>query len=55
MATLNLPTADRRIEAWTTGEPLAFARPEARDGSLPAWPIRRHMLWPTRWRTAIRG
>ena len=28
MATLNLPTADRRIEAWTTGEPLAFARPE---------------------------
>jgi hypothetical protein len=28
MATLNLPTADRRIEPWTTGEPLAFARPE---------------------------
>ena len=28
MATLNLPTADRRIEASTTGEPLAFARPE---------------------------
>ena len=27
MATLQLPTADRRIEAWTTGEPLAFARP----------------------------
>ena len=28
MATLKLPTADRRVEAWTTGEPLAFARPE---------------------------
>ncbi len=28
MATLNLPTADRRIEAWTTGAPLAFGKPE---------------------------
>ena len=26
---INLPTADRRIEAYATGEPRAFARPEA--------------------------
>ncbi len=28
MATLGLPTADRKIEAYSTGEPLAFAKPE---------------------------
>jgi len=28
MATLGLPTADRKIEAYATGEPLAFAKPE---------------------------
>jgi hypothetical protein len=28
MATLTLPTADRRLEPYTTGAPLAFARPE---------------------------
>src|SRR6478752_2847298 len=28
MATVRLPTAERRIEEWTTGEPLAFARPD---------------------------
>ena len=29
MAMINLPTADRSIEAYETGEPRAFARPEA--------------------------
>src|SRR4051812_13859820 len=28
MAVVRLPTADRQVEAWTTGEPLAFARPD---------------------------
>src|SRR4051794_26649644 len=28
MATVRLPTAERRIEEWTTCEPLAFARPD---------------------------
>ena len=37
MATLNLPTADRRIEAWTTGEPLAFAKPNGTAFSRVAY------------------
>ncbi len=34
MAVVRLPTTDRRIEEWTTGEPLAFAPPEGAFGRV---------------------
>ena len=51
--TLNLPTGDRRVEPYETGEPLDFA--PARGGRSTASPSRRRMWSPIRWPTAIRG
>ena len=52
MATVNLPTADRRIERLRRpATPLAFERPERRRST--ASPMRRRTWSPTRWRTSI--
>ena len=52
MAVMRLPTADRRIEAWTTGEPLAFARPEGAFNRV-AYSAAHVVADP--WRTATLG
>ena len=55
MPTIALPTKDRTLEPYTTGEPIVLAA-EGHDAEASiASPMRRRMWWPIRSPTSIRG